>query len=157
MGAEVYLRSECEQTSVAVAPAGAPYNCAHLFFHVFLRFLAKLLGKEMQTLWLICRATGELFLVDIKTTERVVGLEIGYLIETIASDGFFTNGDWCLFGVRPCLSRIGEGGKRTFAALASPSNRSQVSSRSVEGGSGIFASKKSRKKLIVFTTEHHCL
>ena len=48
----------------------------------------------MHTVWLICRATGELFLVDTKTTERVVGLEIGYLIETIASDGFFENGDW---------------------------------------------------------------
>ena len=77
----------------------------------------------MQTLWLICRATGEQFLVDSKTTERVVGLEIGYLIETIASDGFFENGDWCLFGVRPCLSRIGKGGKQTFAVDGKEQNQ----------------------------------
>ena len=53
------------------------------------------------------------------------------------------------------ISRMG--GKRTFASLAGPSNRSQVSIRSVEGGSGIFVSKKSRKKLIAFITEPSCL
>lgn len=54
----------------------------------------------MQTVWLIFRATGELFHVDAETVERVVGIEFNYLAETINSDGAFANGDWLVFGAQ---------------------------------------------------------
>ena len=57
----------------------------------------------MQTVWLICRATGELFLVDAETVERVVGIEFDYLAEAINSDGVFENGDWLAFGSHPTV------------------------------------------------------
>lgn len=57
----------------------------------------------MQTVWLISRATGELFLAGAETAERAVGIEFDYLAEIIASDGFFENGDWLAFGGRSTL------------------------------------------------------
>lgn len=57
----------------------------------------------MQTVWLICRATGELFHVDSETAERAVEIEFDHLAETIASDGFFENGDWHVREFQPAV------------------------------------------------------
>ena len=65
--------------------------------------MAKLQELDLQMFWLICRSTGELFLVDAETVQLSLGLEVDYLAETIASDGFFENGDWLAFGSHPTV------------------------------------------------------
>ena len=48
----------------------------------------------MRTYWLTDRQTGEVFLVDGETVERLLEVELGYVEWCIRVDGIFENGEW---------------------------------------------------------------
>lgn len=52
----------------------------------------------METVWLQCRETGEVVLVDWATLEQVIGVEVHFIAEVMESDGMFENGAWRSFG-----------------------------------------------------------
>lgn len=54
----------------------------------------------METVWLVCRETGEVTLVDWETVEQVAGVEAGYIAEVMECDGVFENGRWRVVGGR---------------------------------------------------------